>query len=155
MGKLLLMIGLLLIIGCVNIYDAPSTTEPIVSTNHSISKETLMEVSQKVILLDGYRITYANKTKGVISTAPRDIKLTPQYADCGSSMGVDYLKDKSTITGVSIDIFIDANQIRVKANIKGEYKPGPAGKNFTLGCVSMGVIEKEILSKIKNQAGLK
>ena len=70
-------------------------------------------------------------------------------------MGVDYLKDKSTITGVSIDILIDENQITVKSNIKGEYKPGPAGKNFTLDCVSKGVIEKEILSKVKNKAGLK
>ena len=155
MKKIYVIIGIFFIFGCATTYEAPKSTAPLISANHSLSKEELLEVSQRVLLLEGYQITHADTKIGVISTAPRNLKLTPSHADCGTTMGIDYLKDKRTDTDVSINVLVDKTQITIKANIQGEYKPGAVDQNITLSCVSRGVIERDILSKIKMQAGIK
>jgi len=151
MKKLIIVIiGLsLTFVGCAITYKAPKETERRVYATHSSSLADILNVSQRVLMIEGYRIEHVDKELGLISTAPRNIKMTPEYANCGTTMGINYLKDKRTDTDVSINILIDGNKIEVKANIEGEYKPGDVSQNITLTCISKGVIEREILSQIK------
>jgi hypothetical protein len=69
--------------------------------------------------------------------------------DCGTTMGIDYLKDNRTSTRVSYGLIVDDNRITIKANIEGEYKPGSVSQDMTLTCISRGLLERDLLEKIK------
>jgi hypothetical protein len=105
-----------------------------------------------VLVSDGNQITNSDEAAGTISTAPRNLRLTPEQADCGTTMGIDYLKDNRTSTRVAYGILAEENNLIVKANTEGEYKPGDAMQNITLSCVSRGVLERELLGRIVSQS---
>ncbi|MFH4090619.1 hypothetical protein WAJ00_22120, partial [Acinetobacter baumannii] len=78
-----------------------------------------------------------------ISTATRDFRLTPELADCGTTMGIDYLKDNRTSTKVAYNILIADNSLDVRTTLQGDYKVGDVTQNITLTCVSRGVLEQQ------------
>lgn len=139
---------LLITIGCSATYEAPTSSRPVVSTTHHSSVEDITKQSMRVLVSEGYRIDHVDKELGLISTEPRKIKLSPEYANCGTTMGIDYLKDKRTETEVSISVLIDKRRVEVQANIDGQYKPGDVTQDIRLTCVSKGTLERRILSRI-------
>lgn len=152
-GKKLLkeVIGLFLIfllMGCAATYTQPTTIAPNISDNVKASKADILRSAKQILVTEGYQITSYDDSAGIISTAPKNLKVTPEQADCGKTMGIDYLKDKRTATKVAFGILALDNKITVKTTIEGEYKPGTVDQNIVLTCVSRGLLERDMLSKI-------
>lgn len=141
--------SLTLTIACAMTYQQPQTVAPESSILFQGSKASMFKAAQQAIVAEGYQITNSNESAGTISTAPRTVRLTPEQADCGTTMGLDYLKDNRTSTSVAFGVIICEGKLIVKANIQGEYKPGQSGiQNITFSCVSRGCLEKSLIDKI-------
>ncbi len=148
MYRLGLGITVALIAGCAVTYKAPPGQYEAKSTSATKSKVELLKASKRVLVSESNQITNSDDDAGTISTAPRNLRLTPEQADCGTTMGIDYLKDNRTTTRVAYGIIAQDNNLTVRANIEGEYKPGDAMQNFTLTCFSRGLLEKDLIGKI-------
>ncbi|EOZ7462013.1 hypothetical protein ABFP22_003257, partial [Enterobacter hormaechei] len=118
----------------------------------NISQDAIIKASKSALISDGYQISSYDDKTGFVSTAPRDLHLSPAQADCGKTMGLDYLKDKRTKTRVSYGVLYETGLVTVKANIEGEYKPGSVSQDITLTCVSHGTLENELLDKVISTA---
>ena len=141
-------IAVVLISGCAVTYKAPTSQYEAKSTAATKSKVELLKASKQVLVGEGNQITNSDEDAGTISTAPRNLRLTPEQADCGTTMGIDYLKDNRTSTRVAYGVLAQDNNLTVRTNIEGEYKPGDAMQNITLTCVSRGILEKDLVGKI-------
>ena len=138
-----------LVAGCAGTYARPKT--PIQTTSAGVPGKSKVEIligAPRALVGNGYQITAFDDAAGVISTAPRDLRITPELADCGTTMGIDYLKDIRTTTRVAFGIIASEGRLEVKANIEGEYKPGSTIQNITLTCVSRGALDQEMLQKV-------
>lgn len=140
------------IAGCAATYVQPKTIAPTISANVLISKANLLRAAKQVLVANGYQITNSDNFAGVISTAQKNQRVTPKQADCGTTMGINYLKDNRTDTSVAFGIIVGKGKITVKADIDGAYKPGAVEQNITLTCVSKGVLERVMLTQILAQA---
>lgn len=148
--KKFLGVGLVLVAsGCAMTYQRPITTEVVYAKQLHASKQAILKVAKRVLISEGYQLTYADDESGVVSTSPRNFRLTPEQADCGTTMGIDYLKDKRTSTRVGYGVSVKDGSITIKANIESEYKPGDTMQNITLSCVSRGPLEADMFSKIE------
>jgi hypothetical protein len=101
----------------------------------------LLARSKRALVLGGYQITNADDAAGVISTAPRSLRVTPAIADCGTTMSLDYLLDNRTDTRVAFGILAADGKLTIRTTIEGQYKPGSAEQNITLTCVSRGSLD--------------
>ena len=90
--RLFAVAPMIFILGCTGgplAYQKPLTTAPpetsvLLAKN---SKAAVFKAAQQVLVSEGYQITNANEAAGVISTAYRNLKVTPEQADCGSLWG--------------------------------------------------------------------
>ncbi|MHB8066414.1 MAG: hypothetical protein ACYDIC_00790 [Desulfobaccales bacterium] len=156
MKRLLALVPMIFVVACAYTYQPPTIVAPETSILFQRSKGALFKAAQQVLVAEGYQITNANEASGTISTAPRTLRLTPEQADCGTTMGLDYLKDNRTSTWVAFGVIVEEGKLSVRANIQGEYKPGQSGiQNITFSCVSRGSLEKSLMEKIVTAAGLK
>ncbi|EZQ11636.1 MAG: hypothetical protein DI542_10270 [Acinetobacter johnsonii] len=146
LGLSLLVLGLT---GCATTYKAPITLNQSASEQVQGTKEQIFKAAQRALAINGEQIMSANAEAGVISTAARDFRLTPLQADCGTTMGIDYLKDNRTSTKVAYNILIDNGSLDVRTTLQGDYKVGDVTQNITLTCVSRGVLEQQMIQKIK------
>jgi len=135
-------------VGCAATYEQPTTTHQVVQMTVTGSRADILRVSKQVLVAEGFQITSSDESAGVISTALRNLRLTPVQADCGTTMGLDYLKDNRTTTRAAFGIIAEDAKVTVKANIEGEYKPGAVDQNITLTCVSRGLLERDMAAKI-------
>ena len=140
--------SVVLLSSCAATYKAPDTTATADTVIVTGSKADILQAAKQALVVDGYQITNSDDAAGVISTAPTDLHVTPSQANCGTTMGLDYLKDKRTSTRVSFGIVAADGSLTVKANIQGEYKPGAVDQDITLTCVSRGVLEQALIGKI-------
>jgi len=137
-----------LTVACAATYTQPTSVAPKTSSSMAASKSDILSAAKKVLIGEGYQITNSDNSAGVVSTALRNLRVTPEQADCGKTMGLDYLKDNRTATRVGFGVIAEEGKITVKSTIEGEYKPGAVDQNITLTCVSRGQLENEMLSKI-------
>lgn len=135
---------------CAMTYKAPIGTDVNAKSSYNQSYSQILKKAKRTLALQGYQINYYDKEEGIITTLHKNYKINPSHANCGKTMGLDYLKDKRTKTEVSFNIIVDKNQIIIKSNIKAEYKPSnfTGDQNITLTCISKGVLEKELLKEI-------
>lgn len=148
MKNLITLSSIVLLSACSATYQQPLTVEPLTKANHNKTPSLLLNSAKKQLLLDGYQIQVIDNEAGIISTSSKTLKLSPTEADCGQTMGLDYLKDKRTKTDIAINIIISKSEIIIKSNIQGEYKPGAVEQNITLSCVSKGKVENDLLNKL-------
>ncbi len=139
---------LLSLIGCAATYTPPVSITPDMNHNISGSQAALLRAAKQVLVASGFQITNTDDSAGVISTASRDIHLTPELADCGTTMGLDYLKDNRTSSKIGYGVLVSDNQITIKANMSATYLPGNDTQSITLTCISRGILESELLAKI-------
>ncbi|YCO59226.1 hypothetical protein ACL9Z5_002507 [Acinetobacter calcoaceticus] len=149
--KKLLIVSLLGfgLFGCATTYKAPVTLNQSASEKVDASKDQIFKAAQRALAINGEQIMSANTDAGVISTASRDFRLTPELADCGTTMGIDYLKDNRTSTKIAYNILISDNSLDVRTTLQGDYKVGDVTQNITLTCVSRGILEQQMIQKIK------
>ncbi len=136
---------------CAATYSAPSEPAQNASADVTSTRAQILIAARRSLVDAGYQITSSDDASGVISTAPRDLRITPAQADCGTTMGLDYLLDNRTDTQVSFGIIADDNHIDVRANVRAAYKPGAVDQNITLTCVSRGSLESDMITKIKER----
>lgn len=151
MGKSILLLSLLLT-GCAMNYKPPTALSPMATQRFNHSKSEMFAAARRALVVDGYQIISADLTSGTISTASRDQRVKPDIADCGTTMGIDYLLDNRTTTQVGMGVIVYDSEINVRASIRGEYKPGSVSQDITLTCVSKGRLERDMLQKIIAEA---
>ena len=142
------LIAVVLVAGCATTYKQPITVAAETSKEIVASQADILRAAKQVLVAEGFQITNADESAGVISTALRNFRITPEQADCGTTMGIDYLKDNRTSSKLGYGILASDGKLIVKANIESEYKPGAVDQNITLTCVSRGTLEPELLAKI-------
>jgi hypothetical protein len=159
MKRLLVIALMIFMLGCTGgplAYQKPLTTAP-PETSVSLaknSKAAVFKAAQQVLVSEGYQITNANEASGVISTAYRNLKVTPEQADCGSLWGHHYLDDTRTTTRVAFGVVVTEDKLTVRADIQGEF-PGKGIGYVVFTCVSRGPLENSLLNKIMAAAILK
>ena len=84
MKHLILGIFVIAVAGCATTYRAPSALAPDTSRSIAGSTTTLLRAAKQVLVSEGFQITNADDAAGVISTAPRDMRLTPENKGSGS-----------------------------------------------------------------------
>lgn len=147
--KLILSISAAIVMaGCAATYTPPISTTPDTSKSIAGSQMDLMRAAKQALIALGYQITNADNEAGVISTAYKDVRLTPTLADCGTTMGLDYLKDNRTSSKIGYGVIISPNKVTIKANMSATYLPGNDTQSITLTCISKGTLENELLSSI-------
>lgn len=139
-----------LLAGCATTYQAPTAQDKNYSTAHHSTQADILAKAKRALLLDGFQIQSSDDNAGFISTSQKNWKLTPEQASCGTTMGIDYLKDNRTKTSVAFNIIADSNKLVIRSSIQGEYKPGAVDQDITLTCVSKGIIEQNLGDKILN-----
>lgn len=145
----LALISAALLAGCAATYKEPTAPNVGASENFTQSRLELFKAARRALVSDGNQILSADEPSGTISTVARDYRLTPEMADCGTTMGIDYLKDNRTSGKLAWGLIIDAGRIEVRAQLQAEYKPGAIDQNITLTCRSRGVLEAQLLGRIK------
>lgn len=148
MKKVLIIAALVLMAGCAGTYKAPTGATQTAERNVTASKQTIMTAAKIALATEGFQITMADDGAGIISTAPLDLKLSVRQANCGTTMGLNYLEDNRTSTRISFNVIAVDGAVRVRAAIQGEYRPGAVDQDMTLSCISYGVIEQDLLDKI-------
>jgi hypothetical protein len=134
--------------GCAATYKPPVSADPDTSRSIHGTQSDLLRAAKRVLVSEGFQITNTDDAAGVISTAPRDMRLTPEVADCGTTMGLDYLKDNRTSSKVGYGVVASNNRISLKANLSANYLPGNDTQSITLSCISRGILENDLLVKI-------
>lgn len=149
MKRVIWLLSLILIAGCAATYAPPTHVARSVTKDFDAPRAELLRAAKRVLIEDGYQITAMDDTAGIISTAPRDTRLTPQLADCGTTMGLDYLKDNRTISKVGVGVSVLDGRLVVTASLSAKYLEGNDVQSISLTCVSKGVIEAEILDQVE------
>ena len=159
MKKLMIIAVMLVMAGCATTYKPPTTVAAETSQEIVASQADILRVAKQVLVEEGFQITNADDSAGVISTALRDFHINPEQADCGTTMGIDYLKDNRTSSKLGYGILASDGKLIVKANIESAYKPGAVTQDITLTCASRGTLEPALLAKItaaiRNRRGTK
>ncbi|MCG9492681.1 hypothetical protein MCL36_09080 [Acinetobacter pittii] len=152
--KNLLVMGLLgsVLAGCAVTYTPPETIQTNVLLKKPIDakKDALIKAAQKTLTLNGEQIQNIDTNSGIITTVPKTLRLNPDLADCGKTMGLDYLKDNRTNSKFSYNIIIEDNSLTIKGNPTAEYRVGASDQDMNLTCVSKGVLENQLFESIKN-----
>ena len=138
-----------LIIGCAATYKQPTAITQDVVVTLKGSDEDIFNAAKQTLIMEGYQIMNADQLSGTISTALKRMKLNETQADCGTTMGLPYIKDNRTFTSVSIGLIINKGTLNMKSTIEGEYLKGNASQGVNLVCNSTGEIEKALVDKIK------
>ena len=135
-------------VGCAITYSPPTTVAPNTSQRIMGSSSTLFKTTKQILVLEGFQITNSDESAGVISTASKEMRLTPELADCGTTLGLDYLKDNRTSSKVGYGAIISENKVTLKVTMSATYLPANDSQSITLTCVSRGVLENQLLNKI-------
>ena len=138
----------ILSVGCAVKYVPPTITAPNTSQKIVGSSSALLKATKQILVLEGFQITNSDESAGVISTAPKEMRLTPELADCGKTLGLDYLKDNRTSSKVGYGAIISENKVTLKVTMSATYLPANDSQSITLTCVSRGVLENQLLNKI-------
>lgn len=155
MKKILLSLFAVAVLGCATTYKPPVLSPTEFVGNVQGSRENLLKLTKQILAMEGYQIQNTDDASGILSTSFRQKRLNEQYCDCGTTLGLSYIKDNRTITNVALGIIIDENKIIIKANIAGEYlKSVDAVQSIAFDCVSTGLLEKEIFEKIQSRNNL-
>lgn len=148
-GKTITLIAATIASGCAVTYQPPAISEANFSIPSPAPKNEVMKQAKSLLLQEGYQIQYADEESGVISTSRKNIRIGPAHADCGSTMGLNYLEDNRTETSSSVSVIITEESVEVRSNIEANYRPGDVSQDITLSCVSKGLIENRILQGIQ------
>jgi len=131
-------------------YVRPTTSPSVDTVSVWAPRSEIVRAAKRVLAAEGYQILSADDSAGVVSTVLRAQRLTAEQADCGKTQGIDYLTDNRTTTRVGFNVVAGDSTLAVRAVIEGEFKPKDREEfyNISLTCVSRGVLEKDVTSRI-------
>lgn len=143
-----LLIIATLLAGCAATYEPPKTKAREYSAAVDADRSRIAEAARKVLVLDGYQVSGAD---GVLSTGPKLVALSALDADCGTTAGLPYIKDKRTITHVAYGVIAADKHVTIRTTIEGEYLKTHIIAGVAMQCVSTGRLERALLESIKQQ----
>ncbi len=114
MNKLMyLSCAVIMTAGCAGTYKAPVSQYKNYSVAHNSNQTAVLSKAKRVLLLEGFQIQSSDDAAGFVSTATKNWRLTPAQAACGTTMGIDYLKDKYSLYLVtSGDLETQKNKVK-------------------------------------------
>jgi hypothetical protein len=139
-----------LMAGCAATYTPPIQKETAITIPIQGNKADLIGKVKRVLVTEGYQITSSDDASGIVSTAAKNIHLTPEQANCGRTLGIDYLLDNRTSSTVSMGAVVVDNSVTLKATMSATYLPGHVTQGITLTCVSTGKLEQQLLTAIRH-----
>ncbi|WEJ62180.1 hypothetical protein [Thiomicrorhabdus lithotrophica] len=143
-----LVVGVVLagsLVGCATSYEKPVITGQVYEVAVVDSDKALQLIKNKLFM----RMYALTSDEVSIRTAHKFSELTPEQADCGTTMGIDYLKDSRTEEYVSINVMAESGKIKVVTDIYAKYLVGDGLHGKRMKCVSKGLIEREVLSWVE------
>lgn len=140
-----ILVSMVLISSCAMTYKAPTTEQKVFKKEVSNVSESVNKIKRNLIL-NGFTVTY--DSDNMISTMPKAYQLTTELADCGSTMGIDYLKDDRTHSKVSLNVIGGNGVVEIKSDITATYLPGNTTQSKQMNCVSRGEIERSYLKLV-------
>ncbi|HEX4263446.1 MAG TPA: hypothetical protein VH597_03830 [Verrucomicrobiae bacterium] len=148
MKSALLIIPFLFLLGCASADKSPQIQPREVTASVTGDKSMVFKKALFALFQDGYSIASSDESSGFISTQRRQMALTPTDVDIGSTMGIDYMKDKRTTVYVTVTIQVRDGSAVIRTGVDAEYLPNDPvyGKHMT--GVSRGTIENRIASLI-------
>jgi len=147
--KEIILLGLgLLVSGCAATYVPPTETAVILTQKVDANKSDLLKAIAVTLAMEGIKVANENKESGIVVTEEKIMRITPEMANCGTTMGIDYLKDNRTNTKVSYHIIVGDQSLKIKANPTAEYRVGAVDQDMNLTCVSKGVLEQKLYTSI-------
>ena len=139
--------------GCAYNYEPPDIVgTPLAGAIPGASKDAIFDAASKTLIAGGHLIGATDRTAGVISTRMRQFRLTERDVDCGTALGLPYIKDKRTITSVGFGIVVSEGRIEITTSLEGEYLKGHVSQSIALTCVSKGGIERRLFEQIRAAA---
>lgn len=130
--------------GCASSYVAP--TRPYTPLR---AAPTTFDKAISALTGQGFTIAAMDRASGFLSTAPKVMPLTPAQADCGKTMGLDYLLDSRTRVTVAMSVQVEPDHTILAAQVAGEYRVGSSVNDLTLQCVSTGQLEKTLEAALR------
>ena len=131
-------------------YEPPTTIAAGKSVRIPGSDADIFKAAIRVFVTEGFQIAFADEDIGAISTVLRHLPVAPQQADCGRLHNTDPLTLDITDTRVGFTVFIDNGTLKVRAVIEHAYKPEGASLGVTYTCESRGMLEDQLIEKIKS-----
>jgi hypothetical protein len=147
MYRLILISIALLMAACATTYTPPETQAPKFERSITADSSDVIKTAKTVLINEGFQIAAVDDD--ALSTQMKTMRLTPDQADCGTTMGIDYLKDERTVTRVGYNILVENKSIKIVTNIEGEYLKSSVTQSITMNCISKGVLEAHLYDKIK------
>ena len=151
-----LIVGLA--VGCA--YIAPE--KPTAFGNSAILSlpiDVVWERTMRVLGAQKPVVKSADPADFFITTSKATVRLNETQADCGTYSGSPYLRDGRTLTEVAYSVYLQGNEkqtsILVNAEIEGRFQ-GTATHEVTtaLSCVSLGTLERDLIRKVWESAGV-
>jgi len=136
--------------------EMPGLEELTASMSEGVSFKTnrpesdVARIVNAVLSANGYAVANVS-ANGTIVTQPHEMRLSTDLADCGKSWGIPYLLDDRAHTVVLVSVAIANEGVQVRTGIGGVYKPGHGAADQSLACHSRGVIEQQLVEKIRTQ----
>jgi hypothetical protein len=125
-------------------YTFPTSASQSATTVFGHPKDDVFIAATTALLHNGYKITRSDPIAGIITTAQQDLPITYTQADCGL-LKMNPLPDNKTTTKTVMTVTIISHKLTVQAEIEAVYQP----TNITLTCISRGVLEQDMVQKIK------
>lgn len=147
--------SIVLLSGCAAppIYQRPDLTPHDARAEVQSSRSNILGAAVVALAADGYPIAAVDNDKGIVSTTPRPVVVTPAQADCGKeksrSRTADPLNVNDPDTYVSFTVLAGADYIVVRATV--EDRRNPVDLKTPLICTSRGVLEQAMLSDIRGR----
>lgn len=144
--KIVLGVCFLSFSACAFTYKPPVITNSGVNIKHQLSDEKAREQVIAALIEMGYT-PKDTASKSLLTTENRK-GLTEFDADCGTTMGLPYVKDGRTDTWYNVRTQFNKEEVFVITEVNGEYLKGDPMNGKVLTCVSTGAIEKRISAKL-------
>lgn len=148
MRTVLYALSICALAGCSAAYRAPVAVALPVDVAMPGDAAAAYTATLRALTGAGYQIAAGDREAGIITTAPKQVKLDETYVDLGTTMGLPYVKDSRTITYAAINAQTAAGKVTLRAAITGKYLEHDAVHGKTMEGVSTGKLEREIGERI-------
>lgn len=138
-----------LLSACAYTYRPPTTPPQTFTAPLTGKRSDIFDAAKRALVLDGYAIQESDRDAGTISTTARPQRLTADDCDCGTTLGLPYIKDNRTSTTVAMGVIVGDGQVTITPSIHGSYLPANVNQSISFDCVSKGTLERALLDKIR------
>lgn len=132
--------------GC-NYREPQAPSEPMSRAVPGASRQAIVDAAVAELAAEGYQPT-ADDKRGIVTTVPRRVRLTPEQVDCGTEAGIPLAKDDRTTTTVAWTVTAADGSVTASTHIDFDYLPSNPSWGKSGTAASTGVIERQAVDRI-------